>query len=110
MKDAKMQLLILANIMTNPARQAENDFATEDKRGAVEECYSCVHRRDVPGNAHIECVKPDAEMIGSPHGIREGWFMYPLLFDPVWKRKRCSNHEPIDKVNPAVSNAVSRDE
>jgi hypothetical protein len=32
-------------------------------------------------------------MSGSEHGIRHGWFFYPLLFDPVWKTKACVNHE-----------------
>lgn len=56
-------------------------------------CYECVHRRDVPGNCHIRCAKPDPEMTGHPHGIRNGWFIYPMLFDPVWKTKECSNWE-----------------
>ncbi len=28
-------------------------------------------------------------MTGDPHGIKEGWFMYPILFDPTWKTKKC---------------------
>ena len=57
------------------------------------ECYSCKHKRNVPGNCHIECVKPDPNMTGSPHGIKMGWFVYPLLFDPVWKNFDCANYE-----------------
>ncbi len=58
------------------------------------ECYRCVSKRSVPGNAHIKCVNPDPTMEGSRHGIKSGWFYYPMLFDPVWKSKLCSNYEP----------------
>ena len=59
------------------------------------ECYQCSNKRDVPGNCHIMCVKPDPNMTGSSHGIRMGWFFYPFLFDPVWKNKKCNNFEEI---------------
>ncbi len=32
------------------------------------------------------------KMTGDQHGIR-GWFVYPLLFDPVWKTRVCSNFQ-----------------
>ncbi|MFA5759342.1 MAG: hypothetical protein WC942_08325 [Clostridia bacterium] len=38
------------------------------------ECYSCKHMRTVPGDCHIQCVKPDRRMTGEPHGIIQGWF------------------------------------
>ena len=78
------------------------------ERTKINECWECAHKRPVPGNCHIECVKPDAEMTGKEHGIKNGWFMYPLLFDPVWKEKDCRNFEP-KKVNPAISSAVSQE-
>ena len=56
-------------------------------------CYECKHKRNVPGNAHIMCMKPDPDMTGDPYGIQNGWFVYPVVFDPVWKTKICSNHE-----------------
>ena len=58
-----------------------------------DECYHCKHKRIVPNNAHIKCINPDADMTGEPHGIVNGWFLYPLLFDPVWKQKNCKNFE-----------------
>ncbi len=61
--------------------------------GLQTSCYNCVNRRNVPGNTHISCAKPDPAMTGDPHGIRRGWFMYPLLFDPVWRTKECDNWE-----------------
>jgi len=63
------------------------------KRRVRGECYDCRFRESVPGNAHIKCTNPDPEMVGDLHGIKNGWFIYPDLFDPVWKRKQCSNFE-----------------
>lgn len=57
------------------------------------ECYSCKYHREVPGNTHIQCVNPDPGMVGNPHGVRHGWFFYPILFDPTWKEKLCDNYE-----------------
>jgi hypothetical protein len=79
----------------------------EYKRNKMNECYHCKHRQEVAGNAHIQCVKPDADMVGSPHGIRNGWFYYPLLFDPTWKEVMCKNYEANDSVKTVVSNSVS---
>lgn len=78
-------------------------------------CYECIHRRDLPGNAHSRCVHPSNAEIndnpmmnimailggvsripaftmeggelgvkGNEHGIRRGWFIWPMNFDPVW--------------------------
>lgn len=43
-------------------------------------CYNCKNMRSIPGNCHIMCTKPDPDMTGHPHGIKNGWFLYPLLF------------------------------
>lgn len=59
----------------------------------MDECYTCKHLREVPGNSHIKCAKPDPNMHGNQHGIRKGWFNYPTLFDPAWKKKECCNYE-----------------
>lgn len=71
----------------------------------MDECYSCKHKREVPGNCHIRCANPDDSMVGNAHGIKNGWFFYPLLFDPTWKEKDCANYE--SKVS-AVSDSVSQ--
>lgn len=83
-------------------------------------CYSCVHRREIPGDAHSRCghpAVPQADPLveimalmggrllagpmpvtggpkvkGNPHGIRNGWFNWPLNFDPVWLDS-CDSHE-----------------
>ena len=71
------------------------------------ECYSYTHKRDVSGNCHIACVEPDARMTGSSHGIKKGWFVYPILFDPVWKTRLCENYESQSSVNRAISQPTS---
>jgi hypothetical protein len=63
------------------------------ERTMMNECYQCKHRRNVPGDMHISCVKPDPDMTGREHGIRNNWFLYPVCFDPTWKTKDCVNFE-----------------
>ena len=60
-------------------------------------CHKCQYRREVIGNAHIRCANPDPKMTGNAHGIAHGWFIYPSLFDPIWKTKVCSNYSPVDE-------------
>jgi hypothetical protein len=48
------------------------------------DCYKCVHRLSVPGDAHSRCNNISASVSGNPHGIKKGWFIWPLNFDPVW--------------------------
>lgn len=71
-------------------------------------CYACQHRRELVGDAHSRCANPrisseDAivsplllmmgrtppamkrlNVTGNAHGIRSGWFMWPMNFDPAW--------------------------
>jgi hypothetical protein len=61
------------------------------------DCYQCVHRGNVPGDAHSCCTYPgnqtgafdffaasNAEnavklsIRGHPHGIKNGWFNWPV--------------------------------
>jgi hypothetical protein len=51
---------------------------------ATPDCYKCVHRRNVPGDAHSGCANSAARVTGNSHGIRMGWFLWPANFDPVW--------------------------
>ena len=64
-----------------------------EKLAMYNECWTCKHKRTVPGNCHIACANPDPKMTGEAHAIRQGWFMYPVLFDPTWKTKWCDNRE-----------------
>ena len=75
-------------------------------------CYKCEYRGNVPGDAHSCCnhpkvsndnplsqlmamlrrpinssVDPAAEELNiqaNAHGVRSGWFCWPMNFDPVW--------------------------
>lgn len=75
-------------------------------------CYNCVHRRSIPGNAHSRCVHPalglqadneftamvemlanidrvtaaaqQLHLTGHRVGILRGWFLWPANFDPTW--------------------------
>lgn len=85
--------------------------ATDDRAPTgqyAQECDQCIHRREVPGNAHIACGKPCPRMSGDRHGIANGWFMYPTLFDPTWRTSDCANFVSKDAVSPAVSGAISQ--
>ena len=80
-------------------------------------CYECKHRRSIAGNAHIRCAHPNIpdfgpmlelaslmgggpamrvtgmKVRGNVHGIRMGWFMWPLNFDPHWLEE-CDGFTP----------------
>lgn len=88
----------------------------------TENCYSCIHRGSLPGDAHSCCQHPDVQHLhedplqmlmaildgsggegllnliasfnikANRHGIENGWFMWPYNFDPVWL-ERCAKHE-----------------
>lgn len=66
-------------------------------------CYVCQYRGSIPGDAHSCCKYPgnDTSFFGlfAPgnqanaeklnikanfHGVKNGWFMWPVNFDPVW--------------------------
>lgn len=47
-------------------------------------CYDCVHRLEVPGSAHTRRNNHEAKVSGHPHGIKNGWFLWPVNFDPNW--------------------------
>jgi len=75
------------------------------KTDKLNECYSCVHKRAVTGSAHIQCLKPDADMKGYQHGINNGWFHYPSLYDPIWKETKCKNYENREQVSATGESA-----
>jgi len=59
----------------------------------INNCWQCKNSRSIPGDCHLQCVKPDFKMTAYKHGILKGWFFYPWNFDPVWMTKKCSNFE-----------------
>ena len=46
--------------------------------------------------APVQHVSEECVVKGHPHGIRSGWFMHPLNFDPVWLVE-CSGYTPKEK-------------
>lgn len=74
----------------------------------VNNCHQCKHRRNIPGSAHIACgllgdslalliaAKMAAGIVVqfqqdgvdliefNPVGIRGGWCLWPVNFDPTW--------------------------
>jgi len=86
-------------------------------------CYECVYRGSIPGDAHSRCNHPEVkqddtpiralvDMLGekndgavkklnikaNPHGIRFGWFMWPANFDPVWL-ENCDGFKTKEETN-----------
>ena len=57
------------------------------------DCRKCKYVRSILGDCHVRCAKPDHQMRGERHGIVNGWFFYPLNFDPCWMTKECFNYE-----------------
>lgn len=74
------------------------------------DCYSCKHRRDLPGSCHSRCeafgeatellslsimsmgVTTYGEISFEPHGFKNGWCIWPANFDPIWI-KHCNFYE-----------------
>ena len=62
-------------------------------------CWECLWHYTIPHNAHVGCSKPDPDMTGNEHGIKNGWFNYPYCFDPIWMTKVCPNFTRANPVN-----------
>ena len=87
-----------------------NQSCSESKQPAKPNCYQCKHRDCVSYSAHSQCKHPILDVIEasqfipllymmkglrSPfekklnvtynqHGFNNGWFFWPINFDPVW--------------------------
>ncbi len=67
------------------------------------DCRKCKHRGTIPGDCHSRCMYPGTasgmfdffsfenqkiakklNIKGNPHGVKCGWFMWPVNFDPTW--------------------------
>ena len=89
-------------------------------------CYECKHRRTLTYSAHSECKHPALDgkgailaiaaimaggrfrpfnLTGSAHGMRNGWFSWPLDFDPIWL-KTCDAFEPLTEPAAPQTNSV----
>ncbi len=81
-------------------------------------CNKCIYRKSIPGDAHLECAHPsiennslgvflalmginsniakDLNIRANPHGIRMGWFNWPMNFDPTWL-ENCDGYKEDEK-------------
>jgi len=86
-------------------------------------CYDCKHRGTIPGDCHSCCLHPKSghtgdlmmglamllgnitmgkafknplNVRGNETGIRNGWFMWPVNFDPTWLES-CDGFEKKEK-------------
>ena len=83
-------------------------------------CYECLYRGTIPGDAHSRCDHPSVNQSGNmfealadlisgkndhcatdlnihanQHGVQNGWFFWPVNFDPVWL-ENCDGFIPKD--------------
>ena len=60
-----------------------------------ENCFKCTYNDSIPGDAHKQCrynwIKDGKKGLPmfSAHGIKKGWVMFPLNFDPIWMTHEC---------------------
>jgi len=100
--------LAASNVENNQNRDVTHQSSNQSgsKSGSTEKpnCYLCKHRRELLGDCHSSCGHPAAHPIalilfatgktefntehihirGNTHGVRSGWFNWPLNFDPTW--------------------------
>ena len=66
-------------------------------------CHNCAYKSNIPGDTHISCrfnwaksnEKPPE---GNLHGIRKGWYNFPMNYDPTWMIDECKKFSStIDK-------------
>jgi len=60
-------------------------------------CHSCAYKQNVPGDAHIACSfnhKKAGTPVprGNQHGINNGWYMFPVNYDPNWMVDECLHY------------------
>lgn len=48
------------------------------------DCYECEYRGELIGDCHSHCKNRNAKVTGNKYGRNQGWFTYPINFDPVW--------------------------
>lgn len=95
-------------------------------------CNNCTHKRNIAGDCHISCSNPDIakhsqvltvvgltspsnldkfcrESLGfsvDEYGIRSGWFMFPLNYDPTWMNGECYYHSENEKLKNELINKL----
>ena len=90
----------------------ENSLERPEGPSGGPNCYFCLYRSDVLYSAHSSCIHPlirklgaseakkRLEIQGAEKGIREGWFLWPYNFDPIWL-ERCQGFRELPKQKKA---------
>ncbi len=81
-------------------------------------CHKCIHSKKIPGDVHLECAHPkivdnplksmialcgvgssmgqelttELNIKANSHGIKNGWFLWPINFDCAWL-ENCDGYE-----------------
>lgn len=70
------------------------------KLTVTNQCYTCEHRRTIPGDCHTRCAAPWAKgddiPRGDPVGVKNGWWWFPFNFDPTWHTDWCERYTRRD--------------
>ena len=103
----------------------QQDKSEEDMSTPIQQppnCYKCRFRGNVPRDTHSCCnhtvngssfmekvlfMKLSARKLNiqaNPHGVKKGWFFWPLNFDPAWL-VNCDGFEAIKEKEDELSQA-----
>jgi hypothetical protein len=70
---------------------------------AKHDCYNCLHREKIVGDAHSSCNYPKSvetlpkNVVSlNAYGVSNGWANWPYNFDPTWVSK-CKGYEEKTK-------------
>lgn len=71
-------------------------------------CYSCGYRGTLPGSVHSRCKfnwsKGGLSMPrGKAHGIQNGWWIFPVNFDPIWMVGECKAHSEKEDLSMVIN-------
>lgn len=62
------------------------------------DCYDCKWCREVPRSQFVSCKNlksaKELKVTAEQYGVKNGWFIWPQVFDPVWLRK-CEGFENV---------------
>lgn len=57
-------------------------------------CHECKHSKTIPGDCHLGCQEGLDQCLSgkagnihvslNPHGVQNGWALWPFNFDPIW--------------------------
>lgn len=82
-----------------------------------DKCRKCPYSQAAPGSSHhLEChyswiTQPEPAPAGDEHGKRNGWWLFPINFDPIWMVGECTveaaERDPDKTMNPFLTVAMA---